>query len=212
MILSVLTLLLICILQSIIDTLDLTEINFNSGDDSPSWFGASNVSYSHISPGESSPSLKLKMHFDKSSYYVGDEFIYEVLVQNYSSKNVKIPWQPRRSEITSGYTLPPSGYTAFFMGIEMIADPATTTLIAPISLYGSNSYDKSIVTIQPNSSVRIRCRGIWEKKYFEGKTIDNKKPVYKFRAKLTFLFPPEDLTVNSVAISDQTEVEIIERD
>jgi hypothetical protein len=97
------------------------------------------------------------LDLDRTSYLIGDEFVYELLVSNKSGRAV--PFPTSADEASFRKDMPRATAASVFLTFD---DPSLgPQVLGSRTLYGAPAVAGSIVILAPGETVRLRLPGTW---------------------------------------------------
>lgn len=94
---------------------------------------------------------------DRTSYLVGDTFIYELLVSNTGATAVMFPNSPDSSRFRQDMT----GAVAASVFLTFDDSSLGSQVIGSQTLFGAPAVSQSIVVIAPGETLQLRAKGSW---------------------------------------------------
>ncbi|MBI1760919.1 MAG: hypothetical protein HYR56_05715 [Acidobacteria bacterium] len=136
------------------EVLDLTQVKLKSEKKSGS-AGGGGLTIGHSHEKKVIPLKVTLVSLNKTSYQLGDEVVYEILLENITTENVVIPWSADQGE--------PVGSGDIRGSIYLIApdERKGDQLVALRGIVGSPSIPSSLKTLRPGQKVRIKAGGRW---------------------------------------------------
>jgi len=124
------------------------------------------------------PALSLEIKFDKTSYIMGEEFVYEIRLKNISEIDIRIPLDPDGDKIVPKGNKPPREVGLIETYAKLTVDENRekvkadekeygSSLYGPLisfALYGLEKIESSFTTLNPGESMVIRHKGRWNEK------------------------------------------------
>ena len=98
---------------------------------------------------------------DKNDYSVGDAIIYEVSLQNTSTRDVVIPWTPDSEWEPAAEKLlgEPQGYREALVDLDYLNPRGEHHAFAFRTIEGADSVPKSVLLLRPGQRARIKGSG-----------------------------------------------------
>src|SRR5260370_1344852 len=109
--------------------------------------GGGGVSGSHDTPFPKLPLEITLLSIDKSSYQMGQEMIYDVVIKNVGRDLVVIPWSPDRDRIQLDEETYPAGYMDANLGLVLSYKVMGDQIIYGPWLYGSDRVPSSLKSL-----------------------------------------------------------------
>jgi len=97
---------------------------------------------------------------DKQQYELGEQFIYEVSIENISNQPLLLPWEPDRGKVAPGPTSAQSSLNQMSLSL-VIEELEGDAIFGAQNIYGSDSVPGSLQKLLPGRKVRIRIPGGW---------------------------------------------------
>ena len=127
-------------------------------------------SSSHPPP---SPLKVTLVSVDRTDFVYGEEFVYEVLIENISKELVTLPWSPDQGAFVQPAPRIPSGYisgSVYLLVESASGQPAVLALLDSQSLYGSDEVSRSRLALAPGRTALLRVPAQWSATMDEGRT------------------------------------------
>jgi hypothetical protein len=136
---------------------------------------------SHAPPPKPSPLKITLFNLDKTVYTVGDDVIFDILVENISQESVVIPWSSDIDKVIPADNSAPPGYRAAILKLIVADDGSRKYQFNGAIIYGSQLLAGSLKTLEPGYQVRIKVPG-----YFRFPMSDEKM-IKELRAEFCFI-------------------------
>ena len=133
-------------------------------------------------------SLRL-LSVDRTDFVYGDYFTYEVLIENTGKQPLTIPWSPNTGEFYQPVPRTPDGFLAGAVSLTVEsaeAEPTTLTRFDSSALYGSKEVPRSLLTLEPGRTARIRAPTQFSAAMDQGRTAIFQQPDGEVRLRATF--------------------------
>lgn len=114
---------------------------------------------------ERTPPLELTLILPQQTYRLGEEFVFEVAIQNIAGAPFPIPWEPDwRRILPDGVPAQldqlPEGYRSAALFLNAALGEQEVSLVS-FSLDGSEEVPGSIRVLAPGETVRVRAKANW---------------------------------------------------
>jgi hypothetical protein len=93
---------------------------------------------------------------DKQQYELGNQFMYEISIENVGAKSLQIPWEPDREEALNHSA--DLDVLSLWLQIDELGNDA---IFGVEEIYGAKSQPKTFKTLAPGGKLRFRADGIW---------------------------------------------------
>lgn len=102
------------------------------------------------------------LSIDRNDFLFGERFTYDVLIENTGKETVVVPWSPDRGAFVQPAPRIPDGFRSgsVFLVVESV-DGKDLGLLDGQSLYGSNEVPRSLLSLAPGRTARMRVPGWW---------------------------------------------------
>jgi hypothetical protein len=114
-----------------------------------------------VSPRRVVPVRVTLLSLDKDSYQLGDQVIYEVMLENITNATLVIPWSDDYDRVKPDEETDPPGYLTATLYLVLGDRPAYDPFTALQGIYGSRLVSGSLKKLLPGQTVRIRAPGTW---------------------------------------------------
>jgi hypothetical protein len=119
---------------------------------------SSTVGHTRRQPGADPFKITL-LSINKRNYQLGDEVIYDILLENVAKNAVTIPWSPDQDAVRPDENILPPGSLESFISLVVTDDASGHQAVASHPIYGSELVSGSLKILRPGHSVRIRVPG-----------------------------------------------------
>lgn len=112
------------------------------------------------------------MSADRTDFVYGEEFVYEVLVENTGREPIVLPWSPDRGAFVQPAPRIPAGYISggVYLQVESASgQSAVLALLESQALYGSDEVPRSRLTLAPGRTALLRVPAQWSATMAEGR-------------------------------------------
>ena len=139
--------------------------------------GRNSVSGSTHAP--ASPLKLTLVSVDRTDFVYGEEFIYEVLIENTGREPITLPWSPDLGAFVQPAPRIPAGYLrgSVYLQVESASgQPAVLALLDLQPLYGSDEVPRSRLSLAPGRTALLRVPAQWSATMPEGRAGILKQP------------------------------------
>jgi hypothetical protein len=159
-----------------------------------------------------SPALALSLKLAKNSYFIDEEYTFELMVSNISGKPFTIPWEPDWTKVAKGFNDPPPGYLEAFLRLDLMTDPPPKGHLVEFSLLGSQLARGSLKTLGPGESVKMIGMGRWTQSSVRGIQIEAGRPTLaRIQASWSVLYGLTDPLLEREVFSQPISIELGKR-
>lgn len=123
--------------------------------------GGGGMGNGHIPPRTIIPMKVTLLSLDKSSYQLGDQVIYEVVLENITQDTLLIPWSDDYDEVKPDEDRNPPGYIHASLSLEIKDERGVYKFMALQPIVGSQMVRGSLKSLRQGQKVRIRAPGSW---------------------------------------------------
>ncbi|MGH9879388.1 MAG: hypothetical protein ACRD5H_17290, partial [Nitrososphaerales archaeon] len=135
------------------DFLDLRRISLSTGEKRTGGGQGGGAVAGHIRAPKIVP-LKITLSsLNKSNYQLGEEVIYDVILENVTKNTIVIPWSPDRDKTRPNDQNTPSGYLEAFLSLVVKDEGKGEQFIAGQGLFGSKLAPGSLKSLTPGQKV-----------------------------------------------------------
>jgi|SRR5688572_12239585 len=126
-----------------------------------------------------SPLKVTLVSIDRTDFMYGDEFVYEVLIENTGGQPITLPWSPDRGAFVQPAPRTPAGYLSgrLYLHVESVtAQPVLLALLESQMLFGSDEVPRSRLILAPGRTALLRVPAQWSASMPEGRAGILKQP------------------------------------
>jgi hypothetical protein len=126
-----------------------------------------------------SPLRLTLLSVDRTDFVYGEEFIYEVLIENIGRETIVLPWSPDLGAFVQPAPRLPAGYLrgSVYLRVESASgQPEVLALLESQSLYGSDEVPRSRLNLAPGRTALLRVPARWSATMPEGRAGILKQP------------------------------------
>lgn len=143
------------------DILDITRISLSTEEKRTGGGQGGGAYAGHIRAPKILPLRITLSSLNKSSYQLGEEVIYDVILENITKNTIVIPWSPDRDKARPNSQNIPLGYREAFLSLVVKDEQKGEQFIAGQGLFGSELLRGSLKILAPGQKVRVRAPGQW---------------------------------------------------